>query len=70
MGPCTYGGPRASADRVNVFIYSKRIKPLLKREVNNETSFTSLKSYYEINIIACCMQYTYFFRLRQGYYTK
>jgi len=31
-------------------IYSKRIKPLLKREVNKETSFTSLKSYYEINV--------------------
>jgi len=44
------------------FIYSKRIKPLLKREVNNETSFfTSLKSRYEINIIACyiCSIYTF-----------
>jgi len=37
-----------------------RIKPLLKREVNNETSFTSLKSYYEIIIIACYMQYISF----------
>jgi len=32
---------------------SKRIKPLLKLEVNNETSFTQLKLYYEINIVAC-----------------
>jgi len=26
----------------------KRIKPLLKREVNNEMFFTSLRSYYQI----------------------
>jgi len=38
------------------FIYPERIKPLLKSEVNNETSFTSLRSFYEINIIACYMQ--------------
>ena len=50
------------------FIYSKRIKPLLKREVNNEMSFTSLRS--EINIIAYYLQYIYFFSFRQGYYTK
>jgi len=52
------------------FIYSKRIKLPLKREVNNEASFTSLKSYYEINIIACCMEYIYFFIFREGHYTK
>ena len=38
--------------------------------MNNETSFTSLKSYYEINIVACYMQHVYFFSLRQRYYTK
>jgi len=32
------------------------LKPQLKREVNSEMSFTSLKSYYEINIIDCYMQ--------------
>jgi len=40
-------------------MHSKRIKPLLKREVNNEMSFTSLRS--EINIIAYYLQYIYFF---------
>jgi len=29
-----------------------------------------MKSYYEINIAACYMQYKYFFGFRQGYYTK
>jgi len=32
------------------FIHTKRIKPLLKREVNNETFFTSLRSYYQISL--------------------
>jgi len=32
--------------RLKHFIYSKRIKPLLKREVNNETLFTLLELYY------------------------
>ena len=31
------------------FINSKRIKPVLKREVNNETFFTWLRSCYQIN---------------------
>jgi len=50
MGPRTYRELCASVDRVvwSLFIYSKRIKPLLKREVNNETFFTSLRSYYQI----------------------
>jgi len=52
------------------FIYAERIKPLLKSEVNNETSFTSLRSLYEINITACYMQYIYFFSSRQGCHTK
>jgi len=30
-------------------IYSKRIRPLLKRGVNNETFFTSLRLYYQID---------------------
>jgi len=42
-------------------IYSKRIKPQLKREVNNETFFTSLRSYYQIDYIACYTQYIYYF---------
>jgi len=33
----------------------------MKREVNNESSFTSLKSHHEINIMACYMQYVHFF---------
>ena len=41
------------------FIFSKRIKPALKREMNSETFFTWLRSYYQI-IIACYMQYIYF----------
>jgi len=68
-----YTGPRASVDKVNVWnlLHILRgLKPLLKREVNNETSFTSLKSYYGINIVACYMQYVYFFSFRQRYYTK
>jgi len=43
----------------------------MTREVNNETSFTSLKSSYEINLIDCYMQYIlYFLSFTQGYYTK
>jgi len=38
-------------------IYSKRLKPLLKREVNNEAIITSLRSYYQIDYIAYHMQY-------------
>jgi len=34
------------------------MKPLLKLEVNNEAFFTSLKSYYQIDYIACYTQYT------------
>jgi len=30
---------------------AKRIKPLLKREVNNETFFTSLRSYCQISLV-------------------
>jgi len=53
MGPRIYRGFRASADRVNVrnLIHTKRVKPLLKREVNNETFFTSLRSYYRISLV-------------------
>jgi len=32
--------------RLQPFIFSERNKPLLKREVNNETFFTSLRSYW------------------------
>ena len=58
MGPCTYRGLRASANRVNVWsrLYIL-IKPLLKREVNKETFVTSLRSYYQIDYIACYTQY-------------
>jgi len=52
MGSRTYRWLRASADRVN----SKGIKLLLKREVNNETFFTT-----RFIIIACYVQYIYFF---------
>ena len=58
MGPCSYRGTCA--------IYSKRIKPQLKREVNNETFFTSLRSYYQIDYIACYTQYIYYFLLKTG----
>jgi len=37
------------------------MKQLLKREVNNETFFTSLKPYYQIDYIACYTQYIYNF---------
>jgi len=43
--------------RLESAIYSKRMKPQLKREVNNETFFTSLKSYYQIDYIAYYTQY-------------
>ena len=42
--------------RFKPFKYSKIIKPLLKCEVSNEMSFTSLRSYNQI-YIACYMQY-------------
>ena len=44
------------------FTYSKRIKLLLKREVNNETFFESLRLYYQIyyNILLQAV-YTRFF---------
>jgi len=42
-------------------MYSKRIKSPLKREVNSETFFTSLRSYYQIDYIACYTQYIYYF---------
>jgi len=35
------------------------MKPLLKREVNNEAFFTSLKPCYQIHYIACYTQYIY-----------
>jgi len=47
-------------------LYSKRIKPQLKREVNNETFFTSLRSYSQINYTACYTQYIYFFLVQTG----
>jgi len=43
------------------------MKPVLKREVNNETLFTSLQSYYQIDYIACYTQYIYYFWLKTGY---
>jgi len=46
---------------VNSNIYSKRIKPQLKRAVNNETFFTPQRSYYQIDYIACYTQYMYYF---------
>ena len=52
MGPRTCRGLHASDDRVNVrSLLYKRIKPLLKREVNHETFFTSLRSYYQISLV-------------------
>jgi len=42
MGRSTYKCLKSS-------IYSERIKPLLKPEVNNETFFASLRSYYRID---------------------
>jgi len=30
-------------------MHTKRIKPVLKREVNNETFYTSLRSYHQID---------------------
>jgi len=41
-------------------MYSKRIKPLENREVN-KTFFTPLRSYYQIDYIACYAQYMYYF---------
>jgi len=38
----------------------------MKREVNNETFFTSLRSYYQIVYIAYCMQQLYYFQLKTG----
>ena len=60
MGPCTYRGLRASDRRVNVWSLLYILRGL-KREVNNETFFTSLRSYYQIDDIACYTQYIYYF---------
>ena len=49
--------------RLSLYIFYENV-------AKNETSFTSLKSYYEINIIACYLQYIYLFSFRQVYYTK
>jgi len=53
LGPRTYRELRTSADRVTLeaFYRYQRIKPPLKREVNNETFFTSLRSYYQISLV-------------------
>jgi len=53
MGPCTYWGPRASSDKVNIWNLLYILRELQQTttetgEVNNEKFFTSLKSYYQI----------------------
>jgi len=62
MGPCTFKGLRRVLTELTLkySTSSKRIKPLLKREVNNETFFTSLKSYYPIGYITCYAVYILF----------
>jgi len=63
MGPALAEGVVVAPTELTfeAIIYPKRTKPLLKSEVNNETSFTSLRSLYEINILAGYVQYIYFF---------
>jgi len=47
-------------------IYSKRNKPLLKRQVNNETFFTPLRSYYQIYYYSVLYAvYIHFFSYRR-----
>ena len=72
MDPRTYEGSVQQSKRLKTFMYSKKIKLPLKRMVNNQTFFTSLRSYYHI-IIACytlCTFFKYFFSYRRGYNTK
>jgi len=49
MGPAPVAPRKCrQSQRLKSFIYSERIKLLLKRKANNKTFSTSLTSYYQI----------------------
>jgi len=69
MGPAPMEGSTQVPTELafQAFEYSKRIKPLLKRE---ETFFTSLRSYYQIYYYSLLYAVYMLFSQRRGYHTK